>query len=80
MVGVFGFAHFNFGRKIFVEILKSIIMFLHFRRRKPEVQDISYNPESAMLKAYTTAKRAEVGILYLGMRLRNYYSVSGRSG
>ena len=48
-------------------------MFLHFRRRKPEVQDISYNPESAMLKAYTTAKRAEVGILYLGMRLRNYY-------
>jgi len=24
-----------------------------------------------MLKAYTTAKRAEIGILYLGMRLRN---------
>ena len=35
------------------------------------MQDIGYNPESAMLKAYTTAKRAEIGILYLGMRLRN---------
>ena len=48
-------------------------MFFHFRRRRPEVRDISYDPGSAMLKAYTTAKRAEVGILYLGMRLRNYY-------
>ena len=42
-------------------------------RKRVEVKDVSYDPKSAMLKAYTTAKEGEIGILYLGMRLRNYY-------
>ncbi|MBO8181110.1 MAG: hypothetical protein H0Z19_11690 [Archaeoglobus sp.] len=33
----------------------------------PEVRDVSYDSKSATLKAYTTAKKAEVGILYLGV-------------
>ncbi len=39
-----------------------------FRKKKtPEVRDVSYDSKSATLKAYTTAKKAEVGILYLGV-------------
>ncbi len=40
---------------------------LFHKKRTPEVRDVSYDPKSATLKAYTTAKKAEVGILYLGV-------------
>ena len=50
-------------------LLVSTVLF----RKSIKVRDVSYDPKSAMLKAYTTAKKGEVGIVYLGMRLRNYY-------
>ncbi len=39
--------------------------------KKPEVWNVSYY--SNELKAFTKEKRGEVGILYFGRRLRNYY-------
>ncbi len=43
-----------------------------FKRKKPEVIDVSYDPKSAKLRAYTTAKKAELGILYTGERIKFY--------
>ena len=60
-----------FDEAIFYLKVDQFIMF--FSKKRPEVRDISYDPKSAILKAYTTTKKAEVGILYLGMRLRDYY-------
>jgi len=37
------------------------------KRRLPEVRDVSYDQKTSVLKAYTNAERAEVGILYLGV-------------
>ncbi len=39
--------------------------------KKPKVWNISYDKNE--LKAYTDEKRGEIGILYFGRRLRNYY-------
>ncbi len=43
-----------------------------FRKKKPEVIDVSYDSKSAKLRAYTTAKEAELGILYIGERIKFY--------
>jgi len=45
---------------------------MHFFKR-PKVEHASYDKKTNILKACTTAKNAEIGTLYLGMRLRNYY-------
>ena len=39
------------------------------KRRLLEVWDVSYDQKTGVLKAYTNAERAEVGILYLGAKV-----------